>query len=66
MDVIDVQQHLKGADSPATGGELADVAENEGAPRDVVRALEELGDRELDGPDDLMAALTGRLSGDHG
>jgi hypothetical protein len=31
-----------------------------------VRALEELGDREFDGPDDLMEALTGRLSGDHG
>ena len=39
MNVIDVQRHLKGADYPATGGELADVAENEGAPREVVRAL---------------------------
>lgn len=29
----------------------------------MVQALEELGDRELEGPDDVMAALKGRLRG---
>jgi len=57
MNPTDVQSHLAGADYPATGEELAAVAEDNGAPRALVERLRELGDAELDGPDDVMEEL---------
>ncbi|HZO50347.1 MAG TPA: DUF2795 domain-containing protein [Gaiellaceae bacterium] len=57
MNPTDVQSHLAGADYPATGEELAALAEDNGAPGALVERLRELGDAELDGPDDVMAEL---------
>jgi hypothetical protein len=59
MDVnpIDVQRHLGGVDYPARADELVSKAESNVAPQDVVEALRDLGNREFDGPDDVMEAL---------
>ena len=57
MDVTEVQSHLAGARYPATGEELAAVAEDNGAPQAVVDLLRHLGDDELEGPAGLMEAL---------
>lgn len=59
MDVnpIEVQKHLKGADYPASGDELASTAESNDAPGDLVEQLRNLGDEEFSGPDKVMAAL---------
>ncbi len=59
MDVnpVDVQRHLKGADYPATGEELASTARSNNAPGDMVEKLRSLGDEEFSGPDKVMAAL---------
>jgi hypothetical protein len=54
---VDVQKHLKGADYPATGGQLASTAESKDAPKDLIERLRNLGDEELSGPDKVMAAL---------
>jgi hypothetical protein len=54
---IDVQRHLKGADYPANGRELASTAESNGAPGEVVEELRNLGEEEFSGPDKVMAAL---------
>jgi hypothetical protein len=59
MDVnpIEVQKHLRGADYPATRDDLVSLAEDNGAPNDVVQALEHAGRDRFDGPDDVMEAL---------
>ena len=57
---IEVQKHLKGADYPASGEELASVAESNNAPDELVEELRSLGDTELSGPDKVMAALKQR------
>lgn len=50
MDVTEVQAHLAGASYPASGEELAAVAEDNGAPETVIETLRDLGEEELDGP----------------
>jgi len=59
MDVnpIEVQKHLRGADYPATREDLVSLAQDNGAPNDVVQALEDAGRDRFDGPDDVMEAL---------
>jgi hypothetical protein len=57
VDPIEVQRHLGGVDYPARGEELVSTAESRGAPSAVVEALSGLGDREFDGPDEVMEAL---------
>ena len=59
MDVnpIEVQKHLRGADYPATRDDLVSLAQDNGAPNDVVQALEDAGRDRFDGPDDVMEAL---------
>lgn len=56
---IDVQKHLKGADYPASGQELAATAEGNDAPDELVQQLRNLGGEEFSGPDQVMAALKG-------
>lgn len=57
MDVnpIELQKHLKGVDYPADGAALAAVAEDNGAPAEIVDRLREVG--EVSGPDQVMKAL---------
>lgn len=54
---VDVQKHLKGADYPASGDDLASTAEGNDAPSDLVEKLRSLGNEEFSGPDKVMAAL---------
>jgi hypothetical protein len=57
VNPVDVQKHLKGADYPASGEELALTAENNDASRELVEKLRNLGNEEFSGPDQVMAAL---------
>jgi len=59
MDVnpIELQKHLKGADYPASKEDLIDLAERNGAPDEIVEALQATDSEQFDGPDDVQAAL---------
>ena len=59
--VTDVQKALKGADYPATGDQLADLARSNGADDDLARELSSIG--EVSGPDKVMSELSGKLGG---
>jgi hypothetical protein len=61
--VTDVQKALKGADYPASREELIDLAESNGADDEIVEALRDADDDDFDGPDQVMAALKGRVGG---
>lgn len=62
FQVTDVQKALKGADYPMDGAALADLAESNGADRELVDALRPM--REVDGPNGVMKELKGQLGGD--
>ena len=57
VDPIEVQRHLKGMDYPASRDELVATARANGAPDDIVGALQSAGRDSFDGPDDVMEAL---------
>jgi hypothetical protein len=57
MNPTEVQSHLAGAAYPATGEELAALAEDNGAPAQLVDRLRDLGEAEVDGADELMEEL---------
>jgi uncharacterized protein DUF2795 len=59
--VTEVQKSLKGADYPATGEQLADLARGNGADDDLVQELSSIG--EVSGPDQVMSELSGKLGG---
>ena len=59
FQVTDVQKALKGADYPMDGGQLAELAESNGAAKDLVDALRDV--RQVDGPNTVMQELSGRL-----
>lgn len=61
FQVTEVQKALKGADYPATGDDLAALAEGNGADAELVDALR--GMREVDGPNGVMKELKGELGG---
>ncbi|MFR9803969.1 DUF2795 domain-containing protein [Pseudonocardia sp. RS010] len=61
FQVTEVQKALKGADYPMDGGELATLAEKNGADQELVGALRGL--RQVDGPNTVMAELKGDLGG---
>jgi Protein of unknown function (DUF2795) len=54
MSPIDVQKALKGAHYPAKGKELAKVAEDNGADRDLIRELQAHSKETYDGPNDVQ------------
>jgi Protein of unknown function (DUF2795) len=58
--VTEVQKALKGADYPATGDQLADLARSNGAD-DLAQELSSIG--EVSGPDQVMHELSGQLGG---
>lgn len=62
FQVTDVQHALKGADYPASGDQLADLASGNGADQDLVQALR--GMREVEGPNGVMKELKGQLGND--
>jgi hypothetical protein len=59
MDVnpIEVQKHLGGVDYPATKDDVVATAESNGAPQEIIEALQRTDATQFDGPDDVMAAL---------
>ena len=59
MDVnpIEVQKHLGGVDYPATKDEVIATAESNGAPQEIIEALQQTDAAQFDGPADVMAAL---------
>jgi len=59
MDVnpIEVQTHLGGVDYPASKDEVISTAESNGAPQEVIEALQRLDGEEFDGPDAVQSAL---------
>lgn len=61
FQVTEVQKALKGADYPMDGPALSQLAESNGASKDLVDALKDL--REVDGPNGVMKELKGDLGG---
>jgi hypothetical protein len=61
FSVTDVQKALKGADHPAGAEELAELADSNCAPDDLVESLRSKDSQEFDGPDDVMKAMKGEL-----
>jgi hypothetical protein len=59
MDVnpIEVQKHLGGVDYPASKDDVVATAESNGAPQEIIEALQRTDADQFDGPDDVMAAL---------
>ncbi|MCW2983996.1 MAG: hypothetical protein JWR63_1566 [Conexibacter sp.] len=62
-NVTEVQKALKGADYPADRDDLVALAERNGADEEVVDALRDADAESFDGPDQVMAALKGSVSG---
>ncbi len=59
FDVTDVQKALKGADYPADGDDLADLADSNDASQELVDAIRGIGEAET--PADVMKELKGQL-----
>jgi hypothetical protein len=62
FQVTEVQKSLKGADYPASGDDLARLAERNGAGPDLVKALKGI-DGVVEGPNKVMQRLKGQLTG---
>jgi hypothetical protein len=60
MDVnpIEVQKHLSGVDYPASKADVIAAAESNGAPQEVIEALQRMDQEEYDGPNAVQAALS--------
>jgi hypothetical protein len=56
---IDVQKYLSGVDYPATKADLVGVAQGQGAPTEVVDALEALPDRQFESPVQVSEGISG-------
>ncbi len=63
LQITEVQKALKGVDYPASKDELASHAERNGADRELVEALRGMGKSSFDGPNAVMEALKGNLTG---
>jgi hypothetical protein len=57
LSPIDVQKALKGMDYPADKDDLVQKAENNGAEGEVMTALQQLPDRQYDGPSGVSAEI---------
>jgi hypothetical protein len=60
--VTEVQRHLRGADYPATGRQLAELAKRNGAEPELVEELARI-DREVPSPKVVMQELEDKLGG---
>jgi hypothetical protein len=63
FQITEVQKALKGVNYPATNNELASHAEGNGADRELVDALRNMNKDSFDGPNAVMKALKGSLTG---
>ena len=59
MDVnpIELQKHLKGVDYPATKDDLVSVAQSNGAPQEIVDALQSAKKDSFEGPSAVQQEL---------
>lgn len=57
---IELQKYLGGVDYPASREDLVATARDNGAPDDLVSALEQSGTDSFDSPTDVSRAVTGR------
>lgn len=58
IDPIDVQRHLEGVDYPASKQDLVAAAESDGAPQEVIEALQSVDKERFDGPTAVQEALS--------
>ncbi|SKC42328.1 DUF2795 domain-containing protein [Plantibacter cousiniae (nom. nud.)] len=56
---IELQKYLSGVDYPASRDELVRTARDQGAPDDVIEALEQADQDEFDGPTAVSSAVSG-------
>jgi Protein of unknown function (DUF2795) len=63
LQITEVQKALKGVDYPASKDDLASHAERNGADREIVDALRNMGKGSFDGPNAVMKELKGSLTG---
>lgn len=56
---IELQKYLGGVDYPATRDDLLRIARNNGAPDDLVSALENVDRDSFDGPTAVSSAVSG-------
>ena len=54
----DIQKHLRGVRFPASKQDLMDKARENGAPDDVVNALQSLSGNQFSNPQEVMRALS--------
>ena len=57
VDPVEVQRHLSGISYPAKKDEIIATADRNGAPQEVIEALQALGQEDFEGPDEVQAAL---------
>ena len=57
---IQLQKHLSGVDYPASRRDLVKAAKAQGADKDLVKALEEMPDKQYDGPNAVSKAVAAR------
>jgi hypothetical protein len=56
---IELQKHLSGVDYPASKDDLLAAAREQGAPDDVIAALETVQEDEFDSPTAVSSAVSG-------
>ncbi|MGN7797427.1 DUF2795 domain-containing protein [Leifsonia sp. 22587] len=56
---IDVQKYLGGVDYPASKADLVGKAQGQGAPKEVIDALESLPDRRFESPVQVTEGISG-------
>lgn len=56
---IELQKYLSGVDYPATKEQLISTARDQGAPDDVINALESADADEFDAPTAVSSAISG-------
>ena len=56
---VELQKHLKGMNYPAGKQELVEHAKQQGAPEDVLSALEGLPEQQYEAPTDVTKAVSG-------
>jgi hypothetical protein len=55
---IELQKYLSGVDYPASKSELLEAAKSNGAPEDLLGALESASQDEFDGPTAVSSAIS--------
>jgi hypothetical protein len=55
---IELQKHLSGVDYPAGKADLIDRAKQQGAGDDVLQVLQQIPEREYDGPNAVSAEFS--------